>query len=165
MKPPNPGPLYKLTSTQAGAVGEAVAATGLMLASQGRLSPYRPVADDDGVDLLLVDKATRSIVQLQVKARMKVDTRAETVQFDVQLGTFAEGARGYVLGILLDGPALRRAWLIPLTELRSVARSASTKLVIVASAKEQSSDRFRRFRHDSFESVARTILSGDRRVL
>lgn len=162
MKAAETGQIYRLTSTQAGAVGEAVAATGLMLASGGRLSPYRPVADDDGVDLLLVDKASRSIVQLQVKARMKVDdAKAETVQFDVQLGTFAEGARGYVLGILLDGSALRRAWLVPLAELRSVARSSSGKLVVVASTKEQSNDRFRRFRHDGFESIARTILSDD----
>src|ERR1700710_2498822 len=96
------GPL-RLTSTQIGAVGEAVVATGLMLASKGQLSPYRPIADDDGIDLLLVDKTSRAIVQLQVKCRMRVDVaKAQTVQFDVQTNTFAEGARGFILGILLD---------------------------------------------------------------
>jgi len=153
---------FNLTSTQRGAIGEAVVASGLMLASGGRLSPYRPVADDDGVDLLLVDKLSRSIVQLQVKCRTKVDdAKAGTVQFDVQLGTFAEGAKGYVLLIMLDGAALRKAWLVPLSELRAVARSASDKLVIVASTKEQSKDRFRRFRHDSFDSIARAILDSE----
>lgn len=150
---------FSLTSTQRGAIGESVAAIGLMLASSGQLSPFRPIADDDGVDLLLVDKLSRSIVQLQVKCRTKVDDpKAETVQFDVQLSTFTQDAKGYVLGILLNGAVVRRAWLIPLAELRSVARPTSEKLAIVASAKDQSEDRFRRFRHDGFESIARVIL-------
>ena len=154
--------IFGLTSTQRGAIGESIAATGLMLASGGRLSPFRPIADDDGIDLLVVDKLSRSIIQLQVKCRTKVDDpRADTVQFDVQLNTFAEDGRGYVLAILLDGSSIRKAWLIPLSALRSVARSSPGKLVIVASAKEQSEDRFRRFRHDGFESIARVILEHD----
>jgi hypothetical protein len=153
---------FSLSTTQRGAIGESVVATGLMLASEGRLSPYKPIADDDGLDLLLVDKLSRSIIQLQVKCRTRVDNpKAETVQFDVQLNTFAEDGRGYVLGILLDGAAVRRAWLIPRAELRTVARSSSEKLVVVASAKDGSEDRFRRFRHDGFESVARAILGGN----
>ena len=151
---------FSLTSTQRGAIGESVVATGLMLASGGRLSPYKPVADDDGIDLLVVDKQSRAIVQLQVKCRTKVDDPgAQTVQFDVQTGTFAEGAKGYVLAVLLDGATLHRGWLIPLTRLRSVARTAAEKLVIVASAKEGTKDRFQPYRHDSFGALARTILS------
>jgi len=150
---------FSLTSTQQGAIGESVAATGLMLASGGRLSPFRPIADDDGIDLLLVDKLSRSIVQLQVKCRTRVDDpKAETVQFDVRLNTFAREARAYVLAILLNGASVRKAWLIPLSELHSVARSSPGKLVIVASAKDQSDDRFRRFRHDAFASVIDVLL-------
>ena len=149
-----------LTSTQKGAIGEAIVTTGLLLASNGQLSPYRPVADDDGIDLLLVDKLSRDIVQLQVKARTGVDNaKAETVQFDVRLNTFAQGARGYLLGVLLEDASLKKAWLIPLSGLRDVAKSASEKLVVVASAKETSNDRFRKFRHDGFASLARTILA------
>jgi hypothetical protein len=157
--------VFGLTSTQRGAIGESIVATGLMLASGGRLSPYRPIADDDGIDLLLVDKLTRSIVQLQVKCRTKVDDpRAETVQFDVQRNTFSPNARAFVVAILLAGASVRKAWLIPHSELTSAAKSAPGKLVIVASAKEQSGDRFRRFRHDGFESIARVILEHDMAV-
>lgn len=134
-----------------------------MLASAGRLSPYKPVADDDGLDLLLVDKLCRSIIQLQVKCRTRVDDpKAETVQFDVQLNTFSPKAESYVLAILLNGALLQRAWLIPLSELQSVARPSSGKLVVVASAKEHSEDRFHRYRHDNFESVARVILGDEK---
>lgn len=150
---------FSLTSTQRGAIGESVVAAGLMLASGGQLSPYKPIADDDGIDLLLVDKRSRAIVQLQVKCRTKVDDpKTETVQFDVQTGTFAEGAKGYVLAILLDGAVFRKGWLIPLARLRSVARTAAKKLVIVASAKEGTKDRFQPYRHDDFGALARAIL-------
>ena len=150
---------FSLTSTQWGAIGESVVATGLMLASGGQLSPYKPIADDDGIDLLLVDKRSRSIVQLQVKCRTKVDDpKAETVQFDIQTGTFAEGAKGYVLAILLDGATFRKGWLIPLGKLRSLTRPAAAKLVIVASAKERTKDRFQPYRHDDFAALARAIL-------
>ncbi|HEY4940659.1 MAG TPA: hypothetical protein VII56_04475 [Rhizomicrobium sp.] len=161
METGRPAKTFSLTSTQRGAIGESVVATGLMLASGGQLSPYRPVADDDGVDLLLVDKLSRSIVQLQVKCRTKVDNeKAQTVQFDVQTNTFAEGARGFTLGILLDGAVLQKAWLIPLAQLRTVARQGDDKLVVVASAKQDSQDRYRPFRHGDFESIARVILDG-----
>ncbi|MCH8158120.1 MAG: hypothetical protein IID18_10300 [Nitrospinae bacterium] len=42
-----------ITTTQIGAIGEHIAASQLMLASQGRLSPFLPMADDDGIDLLI----------------------------------------------------------------------------------------------------------------
>jgi hypothetical protein len=156
---------FSLTSTQRGAIGESVVATGLMLASGGQLSPYKPIADDYGIDLLLVDKLSRSILQLQVKCRTKVDDpKAQTVQFDVQTGTFAEGAKGYVLAILLDGATFRKGWLIPLAQLRALARTEPDKLVIVASAKEATKDRFQPYRHDNFGAVARAIL-GDNAAL
>jgi hypothetical protein len=159
MKAPPPAKVFDLTSTQKGAIGESVVAAGLMLASGGQLSPYRPLADDDGIDLLLVDKLSRSIIQLQVKCRTKVDNpKAGTVQFDVQLGTFAEGAKGYVLGVLLDGANFRKGWLIPLGQLWDVARAGPDKLVIVACAKEETHDHFRPYRHDDFGSLSRTIL-------
>ena len=40
-----------LTSTQKGAIGEAIVGAQLMLASNGRLSPFRSIADDDGTEL------------------------------------------------------------------------------------------------------------------
>lgn len=132
-----------------------------MLASGGRLCPYKPIADDDGIDLLLVDKQTRAIVELQVKCRSKVDdAKAETVQFDVQRNTFTGTVTGYVLALLLDGASVRKAWLIPQFELGCVAKALPGKLVIVASAKEHAKDRFRRFRHDDFDAMASVILSG-----
>lgn len=52
METPTADPVSQLTTTQEGSIGEAMAGVQLMLASGGRLTPFRPVADDDGTDLL-----------------------------------------------------------------------------------------------------------------
>ena len=149
----------RLTSTQIGAVGESIVAVGLMLASGGRLSPFKPIADDDGTDLLVVHKETRCITPIQVKSRTKVDDpKAETVQFDVRLKTFARDGEGYLLAVLLDDANLKAAWLIPTDQLDKVTRKTPEKMVIVASAKAGSKDKFSRFRCDDFEAIVRAIL-------
>lgn len=147
------------TSTQVGAIGELITAAGILEASHGQLSPFKPLADDDGLDLLVLDKHSRKTVPLQIKCRRGFDKAgARTVQFDVRLKTFVESADGYVLCILLEGATARTLWLIPAAELRKVARPESEKLVVVASAKETSGDRFSPFRLTSFADVVSRIL-------
>ena len=148
---------YRLTSTQIGAIGESLVAAGLMAASGGRLAPFKPLADDDGIDLLLFDKLAGTAIPLQVKSRTGFDDpKAQTVQFDIQQSTFAE--RGYSLLALLNGTAVRKVWLIPGERLAEVARRKAGKFVVVACAKAGSNDRYREFRHDSLEVVARETL-------
>ena len=149
----------KPTSTQTGQIAEAAVASGLILASGGRLAPFRPFADDDGIDLLIYDKATRRNVPVQVKARTGVDDeRAGTVQFDVRLATFAAEGAGFIAAVLMDGAAVQLAWLIPTKEFAEVARSGKEKLVMVASAKPGSSDRYRSWRHDDMTSLAGALI-------
>ena len=147
------------TSTQTGQIAEASVASGLILASGGRLAPFRPFADDDGIDLLIYDKATRQSVPVQVKARTGVDDgKAGTVQFDVRLATFAAEGAGFIAAVLMDGAAVQLAWLIPTGEFADVARSGKDKLVMVASAKPGSSDRYRTWRHDNLASLAGSFI-------
>ncbi|WP_281254265.1 hypothetical protein [Paraburkholderia ribeironis] len=40
-----------LTSTQVGVIGENLLVNAVMKASDGRLSPFRPIADDDRLDV------------------------------------------------------------------------------------------------------------------
>jgi hypothetical protein len=49
---------YDFTTTQRGTVAEHVVAIELMMGSEGRLAPFKPIADDDGLDLLVYDKVT-----------------------------------------------------------------------------------------------------------
>lgn len=149
-------PISKLSTTQIGAIGEAVMAAGLMHASGGRISPFKPIADD-GTDLLLFDKLTKIALPLQIKCRTGLD-KGGTVQFDVRLKTFAREGSGFVLTALLDGTAVQTCWLIPAHKLENVARSNSAKLSIVASPAPNSNDKFRPYRHTSLAAVARAIL-------
>jgi len=152
--------LYQLTTTQIGAIGESVAATGLVLASQGRLAPFKPYADDDGIDLLIYDKASKGVIPLQVKSRTKVDNdKAMTVQFDVRKATFADEGSSHLLAQLLNGSELVCAWLIPMSDLKNEGRESKTKYTVVASAKTTSKDRYTPYRYFTHEDLARAVIS------
>lgn len=152
-------PSETLSSTQIGAVGEAIIGAGLMLASRGRLSPFKPLADDHGTDLLLFDKTTQKSSPLQIKCRTRFDDlAAQTVQFDVRLKTYAQEGSGFILAVLLDDAAIRVCWLFSVSEFSAVAKQKDSKLVIVASAKPGAQDKCRPYRHDSLASVAQKLL-------
>jgi len=150
---------YRLTSTQIGAIGEAAVAMGLTLASSGRLAPFKPFADDDGIDLLIYDKVTKRALPIQVKSRTKVDDiKAQTVQFDVQRSTYSDRGESHLLAVLLDGADLVCSWLVPMNEMQDAARAGKNKLTIVPSAKPTSNDRYTPYRRHSFEEVAQDLI-------
>lgn len=150
---------YGLTSTQIGAIGESVVAIGLTLASRGRLAPFSPFADDDGIDLLIYDKETKRAIPIQVKSRTKFDNdKAQTVQFDVQKSTFTDKGGSHLLAVLLDGANLVCAWLVPMNEMVDTARDGGNKLIIVPSAKPTSNDRFTPYRRHSFEEITQDLI-------
>ncbi len=147
-----------LTSTQIGAVGEAVVAAGLILASKGRFAPFKPFADDGGIDLLIFDKAGQGVLPLQLKCRTGADRAANgTVEFDVRLSAFKEDLGIFVLAALLTGCAIQTAWLVPPSEFRDLAQPKPGKLVMVASPKPEADDKWRRFRHGNFDSLVQEI--------
>ncbi len=65
----------------------------------------------------------------------------------------------FLLAIILDlaGCRVRRAWLIPMSELESVARVGSKKLSITPSAKESSKDRYAPYRCSDMAQVAQRL--------
>lgn len=156
-----------LTSTQVGVIGENLLVNAVMKASDGRLSPFRPIADDDGLDVLFFDKDTGNSVAMQVKCRTVTtrkrssDERGNVAYFQVRKATFNESRRAYLLAALFN-PELTEfiaTWLIPMEELRHVAREASEKWVIQPSKAEGSTDRYVRFRCLSAEQLAQKIVA------
>jgi len=155
-------PATRMTQTQIGTIGEVTVAAQLMLASDGRLSPFLPFADDDGIDLIVYDKVTGASLPVQVKARTSAKLgKSDTVVFDVRRKTFSDHAGSFLLGILLDmtGGQILRAWLIPMSELGSVARVGSEKLSITPSTKEGSKDRYTPYRCADMIEVARRLAT------
>ncbi|MGE0409485.1 MAG: hypothetical protein AB7P23_09530 [Amphiplicatus sp.] len=134
-------PEFRLSTTQQGAIAESIVAIELMTGSNGRLAPFKPLADDDGIDLLVYDKATSRATPLQVKARFGVDIGG-TVEFNVRKSTWRADPAARLLCVLMDGRRIAAAWLVPMNELERVARLKGDKFVLTPSPKETSRDRY-----------------------
>jgi hypothetical protein len=152
----------EITETQKGAIGEGVVATRLILESEGRLSPFTPIADDGGIDFLIHDKHTGVALPLQVKSRTKTIKRSpKIVHFQVREATFNEYENGYVLAVYFEPGghefAIGRAWLITMPEFRAVARQGSQNLVIRPSIDMKSRDKYTPYRCEGFTQVARRL--------
>ena len=57
---------YQMTETQKGAIAEDYVATQLILELRGQLSPFKPISDDEGIDLLVYERETGRALPLQV---------------------------------------------------------------------------------------------------
>ena len=152
--------MYAVTATQKGAIGESIVAIQLILESGGRLSPFEPLADDDGIDLLIYDKQTGYSAPLQVKTRTgTVKRHPNIVHFQVRRATFDSSVDGFVLAVLLNsgGSKVVRAWLIPMRDLPRVAGSNENRFVIRPSMKMGSKDKYSRFRYEDIAGVAEQL--------
>jgi hypothetical protein len=147
-----------ISPTQIGRIGERLVAAHLLMGSDGRLSPFEPVADNNGIDLLIVDKLTRRSLSLQVKSRAGIDAGG-TVQFDVRRETFIPAPNAFLLAVLLDLTAVVVAcsWLVAMTELERIAQPGS--LTIVPRPKETSRDRYTPYRCHSMAEVCHRLTS------
>ena len=149
--------MYEVTATQKGAIGESIVAIQLIVKSGGRLSPFQPLADDDGIDLLVYDKQTGHSAPLQVKTRTgTVKRHPNIVHFQVRRATFDSSVDGFVLAVLLNsaGVDVLRAWLIPMKDLSELAGSNDKRLVIRPSMKMDSEDKFMPYRYEGIAGVA-----------
>lgn len=149
----------QLSSTQKGAIGEAMVAVALTAYSGGQLACFSPFADDDGIDILVYNKQSRLPLSLQIKTRLVTPLQiAGTVQFDLRQATWAENEAGYMVGILLEGVTIRQAWLVPLGKLPEIAGFRRGKFILTPSMSMNSRDRYSGYRLDSAEELTTEIL-------
>ena len=154
--------MFEVTATQKGAIGESVVAIQLILDSGGRLSPFEPLADDDGIDLLIYDKKTGYAAPLQVKTRTRTLRRnPNIVHFQVRRATFSPNVDGFVLAVLLNpgGASVKRAWLVPMDCLPRLARTTGKTLALSPSTRMDSRDRYTPFRCHDIVAVADRLIS------
>lgn len=148
----------QLTSTQKGKVTEQLVASALLIASNGRLAPFVPLADDHGLDLIVLDKKTRRMIAIQVKSAIANESRG-TVQFDVRKQTFNVTKGEYLMLVVFEPErmALAASWLIPMDKVPDVSTEQAEKYALVPSLKAISKDRCRAFRHDDIRSLVDAI--------
>lgn len=145
---PSPSSKPELSSTQKGAIGENLLVNAVMRASNGRLSPFKPVADDDGIDVLFFDKETGKSVAIQLKCRRSTDHGGNTAQFDVREATFKPTRNAYLVAALFTENMndFDWAWFIPMKKLPEVSKAKSGKYIITPSKAASSQDKFEKFR-------------------
>ena len=150
----------KLSSTQIGAIGENLLVNAVMKASRGRLSPFHPLADDDGLDVLFFDKNTGNSVAIQLKCRTATDGKGNTAQFDVRKATFKEERRAFLVAALFNKEMtdFLCTWFIPIKEIKQVGNEKSDKYVITPSKAEGSADKYKEFRCGSVDELAQCII-------
>lgn len=155
-----------LSSTQIGAIGENLLINALMKASEGRLSPFQPLADDDGLDVLFFDKVTGNSVAIQLKCRTVSirkkgsDERGNSVHFQVRQSTYREARKAFLVAALFDEELTNfvAMWFLPMELLPEVALDISGKYVIRPSKALNSSDKYVRFRCLSASELAKKII-------
>lgn len=156
-----------LTSTQIGALAENLVANELMIESNGRLSPFQPIADDDGLDILIYDKKSGKAIPLQIKSRTSTIKKrgsnepGNTVHFEVRKATLKAERRAYLLCVLLSKNLLKteRAWLLPLSEVPIIASERESKYVIRANKQISSNDKYKQFQCKDIEEVADSLIN------
>lgn len=160
-----------LSSTQIGAIGENLLINAVMKASDGRLSPFQPLADDDGLDVLFFDKLTGNSIAIQLKCRTATirkhhsEDRGNIAHFQVRQATFNQTRRAYLVAALFneDLTHFLATWFIPMACLPDVGKDISGKWVIRPSKAEGSVDRYAQYRCMTAEDLAERIiaLTGD----
>ncbi len=148
-----------LSSTQKGNVAAHLVASALLVASNGRLAPFVPLADDHGLDLIVLDKVTRRMIAIQVKSSI-ANAGRDTVQFDVRKQTFSQATGEFLLMVVFEPArmALAVSWLIPMSLVASVATEQAEKYALVPSLKVAAKDRCRPFRYDDTWQLTAAIL-------
>ncbi|WP_428628433.1 hypothetical protein [Sphingopyxis sp.] len=159
-----------ISSTQIGTIGENLLINAIMKASDGRLSPFQPVADDDGIDVLFFDKATGHAVAVQLKCRTRslfkpgTQDRGNGVHFEVRKATFNDARRAHLVAGLLNEEMTQfvAMWFLPMIDLPTVARDGGTKWVIRPSKAAETRDRFVPYRcTDAFDLAQRIFALCD----
>ena len=122
----------KLSSTQIGAIGENHVANMLMITTGGRLAAFQPMADDDGIDLLIYDKKSGRALPAQVKSRTVTinrsgtTERSDTVHFELRKATYRDRPACAIFVLLTeDASAIALAWVFPLSDMPKYARSGT----------------------------------------
>lgn len=138
-----------LSSMQKGNIVESQIANLLMLASNGNLSPFLPLVDDAGIDLILTAKGTYNTLFLQIKSRFKTTQHYKNrLDFTIQKSSIINSPKLYVLCVYFNQELgeIETMWLIPSHDFFKGAIELAKSYRIVASRSDKSSDKWSKFK-------------------
>ncbi|GBE17339.1 hypothetical protein BMS3Abin15_01181 [bacterium BMS3Abin15] len=156
----------ELSSTQKGALAENIVSNELMIETKGRLSPFKPMADDDGIDVLIYDKLTIRSVPLQIRSSTNTikkrgkQERSNTAYFELKKSALKKERKAFLLCVLLkqNMKTAERAWLFPLDQLHKIASKGKDKYIIRANKQLSTKDKFKNYQCESIKEVAKRLI-------
>lgn len=112
----------QLSSRQKGNISENRVAEMITLASAGNLSCFKPISDDDGLDLIVCPKGEFQPIFIQVKSRFKLQKNRTFIQ-NVGIKTFTPHKAFYIIFMLFEETSLevKAVWLIPSLDFKEKA--------------------------------------------
>lgn len=154
-----------ITSTQKGVIAEHIVANELMIETDGRFSPFSPLADDEGIDLLIYDKKTGKALPIQIKSRtggiIKKGKESNTIHFEIRTVSLKNKKYAYFLAVLLtkDIRSVERAWLIPMKDISSLLniRKKQKKYIMRANKSLTTKDKFKDYQFENINEVTKRI--------
>lgn len=132
-----------------------------MAQSAGRLSPFWPLSDDHGIDLVLLDKVSGLSLAIQVKSWfLNPQSPAGRLQFDIQKTTFSGKTAGVLLCVAINPQQLtiHASWVIPLSHVPAIATHREAKYALTPSPLANSKDRYTPYRHLTLDDLGAAIL-------
>lgn len=155
------GGKQELSTSQKGKIAELYVASVLMAASNGRLSAFVPLSDDDGVDLVILDKKTKTSLPVQVKgAFVKENAKRPQVHFDLRHATFDETGKTLVIALAMDADTMlfKSAWAILSKDILEVANKTKTNYQLHPNALPTAKDKYSSYHHTSIQSLTNAVM-------
>jgi len=155
----------ELTSTQKGVIAEHIVANGLMKESNGRLSPFSPLADE-GIDLLVYDKRTGKALPIQIKSRtggiVRYGRETNTIHFEIRSIASKKSQGAFFLAVLMskDLRSIERAWFVPMKAIPNLfnTRQKQAKYIMRPNKNSYSRDKFRKYQCLDIAEITKKIL-------
>ena len=138
-----------LSSQQKGNIVESQIANMLMLASNGELSPFLPIVDDAGVDLIVTAKGVYDSIFLQIKSRFTTTQRTKNrLDFTIKKSSLSKSPNLQVLCVYFNQKSneIDTMWFIPSQDIIENAIKLESSFRIVASRSSMSSDKWSKFK-------------------
>lgn len=111
-----------LSSKQKGDIAENRIIELITYTTDGSATCYRPVADDDGIDIIVNLKSKLSPLFIQVKSRYVLNKQKRYIQ-NVGINTFTADEKFYLVFVLMNNVSLdiECIWLIPSVDFKEKA--------------------------------------------
>jgi hypothetical protein len=155
----------KASSRQKGDIVEARISELITLYGDTALSCYKPISDDEGIDISVKEKGSLKTIYLQVKSRFG-DDPSKIFVANIKSSTVVDN---YAMGFVFchfdseKGNLWDRLWFVPAPDFINIATTQGKNLSFVAGRKKRKTNKWDNYLIDK-TSLANRIISQMKRI-